>query len=188
MQDAFDSDVDLASLDDIRQSIEGDEKPQEVEADQTLSDVAGSAVDEALQAPAIQHDNVVPESLHNRVGSSGGGASAAHASKEPPASNGSQGDPDSTSVHSSANFGHIQDDKSSLKGSLHSLPSQNGTVAPHGQLNASAVVAAHPVDSSAVEIGMERYLGMAEASNTDRESILKEALRLAVSDRINTRM
>ncbi|NJR41433.1 MAG: hypothetical protein HC767_01000 [Akkermansiaceae bacterium] len=55
-------------------------------------------------------------------------------------------------------------------------------------LSDSAALAGAPVNSSAVEIGIERYLGMAEASKSDREGILQEALRLAVADRISARM
>jgi hypothetical protein len=43
-------------------------------------------------------------------------------------------------------------------------------------------------DTTAVEIGVERYLGMAEASKDLQEDILREALHLAVADRINSRM
>ena len=181
--------MDLDSLDDMRHSIEGDEKPQEVEGDQTLSDVAGSVVDGPVkQEPASQQNNSVPASPDTRAGSSAGGDSAVHSRKGAPGSNGDQEDADSTSVPGSTKLVHIQDDKGGLQGTLDCLQSHDECVAPHGELKASAVVAAPTVDSSAVEIGMERYLGMAEASNIDRESILKEALRLAVSDRINTRM
>lgn len=189
-QDAYDSEVDLASLDAMRHSVEGEEKPEEIEGDQTLPDAAGSVADEAVQQEPQSQQNISLSASPGDDGtdSSTGEPSAKDAGTGMPVSKGNQERPGSASFKNCAD---VEDDRGSTQGSQHAEQSQTECVAPHAELNAAVqgvVAVAHLMDSSAVEIGIERYLGMAEASKMDRESILQEALRLAVSDRINTRM
>lgn len=178
LQDGLDSEMDLASLDDMRHSIEGDEKAAEIEGDHNLSDAAGSVDGE----PAPQEDQ---QNISTLAGDDGVALLINASGRGTPASQGYEEDRPGLASHEQ--IADIVHDKSSS--SPCPVEAQNECAGPGADLIIHATVAVTSLmDSSAVEIGIERYLGMAEASKVDKESVLQEALRLAVSDRINARM
>lgn len=199
MQDVAGCDDDLASLDAMRRSCEQDEK-------------LGEAAVEKSHGGGSQSRSQDGEVCQNGDAAQHEGANAAPSDDDEEDSSGS--DPsalDGSSVRASA--GEKQQDVASGAACVESLdginPKQDKNVegaeegfpisqtpvkvqsedAYHeerpGDISYSEAAV---VDSSAVEIGMERYLGMAEASKEDKVSVLQEALRLAVSDRIGARM
>jgi hypothetical protein len=191
VQDGFDNEVDLTSLDGTRHSV-GDEKPEEFDREEGLSDGVGTADDEAVRQDADRQRSSDPCLSVERVSSLGRGTSAAERSeqgahvsesgtcKEQDNVLAGQGFPPPSTENHGENL--------SIQSLQHSAKRKNERDADQQGESAAPVSVPPLLDSSAVEIGMERYLGIAEASMNDRESILQEALRLAVSDRISARM